>query len=164
MVYARNIQILMMSAAISLAACGDDKDPTGPDPGSTGAATVATVDVTPATSNLVSIGATVLLSAVAKDAGGTTISGKSFTWSSSDLTVATVSASGLATAVANGTATITASTNGVPGTALLSVAPLTSTIEVTPAIGELNLIGGTLQFSAVARDANSNDIVDKTFT
>lgn len=157
----RSIQILMMAAAISLAACGGDEDPTGP--GSNETATVTTVEIAPATANLVSIGATVALSPVAKDASGNAISGRSFSWSSSDTTVATVSTSGVATAVANGTATITAATDGVLGTAALSVAPVTATIEVTPAIGELNAIGGTLQFSAVAKDANGNVIAGKTF-
>lgn len=159
---AQRKQILALAVAVSLTACGGDKDPTGLD--SNEAATVATVVVTPATNNLVSIGATVQLSAVARDASGNTIPGKSFTWSSSAIAVATVSISGIATAVANGTASITATTDGVQGTASLSVAPVTSTIEVTPAIGELNSIGATLQFSAVAKDGNGNVIAGKTFT
>lgn len=44
-----------------------------------------------------------------------------FTWSSSDEGVATVSSAGLVTAVASGEATITATTSGTSGTALVTV-------------------------------------------
>jgi len=125
---------------------------------------VSSVDVTPASGNLTSVGATLQFSAVAKDANGNDVAGKTFTWSSSDQLVATVDAAGLATAVANGTATITATTDAVDGTAPLSIAPAVATIDVTPAIGELNQIGATLQFSATANDANGNAIPGKTFT
>lgn len=125
---------------------------------------VSSVAVTPASGNLTSVGATLQFSAVAKDANGNAVAGKSFTWASSDQLVATVDAAGLATAVANGTVTITATTDAVDGTAQLSIAPAVATIDVTPAIGELNQIGATLQFLAVAKDANGNDILGKTFT
>ena len=125
---------------------------------------VSSVDVTPASSNLTSVGATLQFSAVAKDANGNNVAGKTFTWSSSDQLVATVDAAGLATAVANGTATITETTDAVNGTAQLSVAPAVATIDVTPALGELNQIGATLLFSATAKDANGNAISGKTFT
>lgn len=125
---------------------------------------VSSVDVTPASGNLTSVGATLQFSGVARDANGNAVAGKTFTWASSDVLVATVDSVGLATAVANGTATITATSDAVNGTAQLSVAPAVATIDVTPTIGELNQIGATLPFSATARDANGNTIPGKTFT
>ncbi|MCX7132253.1 Ig-like domain-containing protein, partial [Aeromonas sp.] len=54
-------------------------------------------------------------------------------WSSSDATIATVSTTGLTTAIAPGTATITASVNGISSTASLVVTEATLTaIQVTP--------------------------------
>ncbi|MFQ6047702.1 MAG: PQQ-binding-like beta-propeller repeat protein, partial [Gemmatimonadales bacterium] len=53
--------------------------------------------------------------------GGSAISGKTFTWASSDESVATVSSSGLVTAVASGMATITATTDAVSGEATITV-------------------------------------------
>ena len=100
-------------------ACGG-KDTVGPGTGN-GTVTVASVVVTSSTATLESLGETVQLTASAKDASGNTISGKTFTWSSSDPSIATVSSSGLVTAVANGGATITATTNGVSGTAMVVV-------------------------------------------
>lgn len=125
---------------------------------------VSSVDVTPASGNLTSVGAMLQFSAAAKDTNGNAVAGKTFTWASSDVLVATVDAAGLATAVANGTAVITATTDAVNGTAQLSIAPAVATIDVTPTIGELNQIGATLSFSATAKDANGNAIPGKTFT
>ena len=82
----------------------------------------AAVAVTPPTAT-VTPGATQAFAADAVDASGTPAA-TTFTWSSSDPSVATVDASGTATAVAAGTATIRATAaNGVYGEAVLTVAP-----------------------------------------
>ena len=78
---------------------------------------VASVAVTPETSTLVSIGATVFLAASALDQGGNVIQGKTFNWSSADNGVATVATTGVVTATGNGSTTITASVDGRSGTA-----------------------------------------------
>ena len=78
--------------------------------------------VTPENPTLVSLGETVQLTASARDASGNTISGKTFTWSSSDVSIVTVNASGLVTAVANGTTSVKATTDGIPGSASATVA------------------------------------------
>lgn len=81
---------------------------------------VATIEVTPATSSVLA-GATVPLTAVAKEANGTVIGGKTFSWASQHQTVATVSASGMVTTLAPGNATITASVDGRSGQAAVEV-------------------------------------------
>ncbi|MCH7474514.1 MAG: Ig-like domain-containing protein [Gemmatimonadetes bacterium] len=53
---------------------------------------------------LTSLGDTVTLTAQASDASGNTVSGKPFTWTSSNAQVATVRNTGLVTAVASGPA------------------------------------------------------------
>ncbi len=113
--------------AVGIAACGGD-DVTNTN--GNGTTTVASVAVTPASPTLTSIGATVQLTASALDAGGNPISGKTFTWASADDNTATVSSSGLVTAVANGSVNVTATTDGRNGTATISVndSPLTSVI------------------------------------
>jgi uncharacterized protein YjdB len=122
------------------------------------------VTVTPDAATLESLGETVQLTATASDAEGNTIADKVFTWESSDESVATVSDSGLVTAVANGTATITATVDGVSGSATITVAQVAATVEVTPDTATLESIGETVQMTAVASDANGNTIADKTFT
>jgi len=66
-------------------------------------------------------GETVLLSAVARDASGGAIPGTTATWSVSNPAVATISAIGALTAIATGTVEVTATVNGVSGTAALTV-------------------------------------------
>jgi hypothetical protein len=116
--------------ALTLAACGD-QDAT--DPGQTLPAAVASVVVTPASATLVSLGETVQLTASALDVNGNTISGKTFTWSSSDEGIATVSSSVLVTAVANGSVTITATSDDVDGTAAVDVSQVAVQLGFTVA-------------------------------
>jgi uncharacterized protein YjdB len=82
------------------------------------------------------------------------------TWSSSDTLVATVNSSGLATAVAKGTATITATLGTIAGSTTLTVnSAILSSIFVTPA-NPIVPIGGNQQFTAtgIYSDGTSYDI------
>src|SRR5207248_1231589 len=81
---------------------------------------VASVDVAPATAS-VPVNGTVQLVATPKDGSGTPLAGRVVTWASSSTTIATVSASGLVTGKAAGTATITATSEGKSGTAAITV-------------------------------------------
>jgi hypothetical protein len=81
---------------------------------------VASVTVTPNPSS-VQVGATVQLTATLKDANGTTLTGRTVTWTTSAAAVATVSSSGLVNGVAAGLATITATSEGKSGTSALTV-------------------------------------------
>lgn len=84
-----------------------------------------TVTVTPGTANIFSAG-TQAFSALAVDGFGNSAP-TTFTWTSSDHAIATVDASGVATGVGGGTATITAtSANNVAGTATLTVTAVAS--------------------------------------
>lgn len=98
---------------------------------------VATVSISsPATT--IAPGATVQMTAVARNAGGSTVSGGTPTWSSSTQSVATVSSSGLVTAVANGTSTITATIDGKNGTRVITVATITPVPAATVDAGATN--------------------------
>lgn len=92
---------------------------------------VNTVEVSPLSATLTNVGATQQFTATARDAANTTMTGQTFTWSSSNTAVATVSNSGMATAAANGTTTITASTGGKQATAALTVSISTGPAPVT---------------------------------
>ena len=81
---------------------------------------VTTVEVTPSTATLV-VGVTQQLTAVTKDATGAVLSGRTVTWTTSDSTKATVSSTGLVTARAAGSATITASSEGKIGNTSVEV-------------------------------------------
>jgi uncharacterized protein YjdB len=85
---------------------------------------VASVTVT-STSAGVSVGSTIQLNAVLRDADGNVLTGRTVTWASSALGVATVSASGLVTALALGSAAMTATSEGQSGSAAVTVSGAT---------------------------------------
>src|SRR5207302_234077 len=131
--------------------------------GGTTPAPVATVSVSPATANVL-IGATVQLTATPKDANGTPLSGRVVTWASNNQAVATVSASGLVTAQAVGTATITATSEGKSGTAAITVTDVAvASVDVAPATASVP-VNGTVQLVATPKDASGNPLSGRTIT
>ncbi|HEX9704673.1 MAG TPA: Ig-like domain-containing protein [Gemmatimonadales bacterium] len=124
---------------------------------------VATVTVSPATANVPS-GSTVQLTAVARDAAGNTLTGRSFNWTSDNTNVATVNGSGRVTGVAAGTVTITATSEGVSGTASVTVTTVpVASVVVSPATASVST-GLTVQLTAVARDAVGNTLAGRPFS
>jgi alpha-tubulin suppressor-like RCC1 family protein len=105
--------------ALALAACGGE-GPTEYTPNP-----IASIEVTPGADTLTALGDAVEFQAVAKDADGNTISGVTFSWSSSDEGVATVDQQGMAESVANGEAEIRALAEEVTGAAQLTVSQAT---------------------------------------
>jgi uncharacterized protein YjdB len=100
---------------------------------------VTTVTVTPAAPSIV-VGAGVTLQATVKDAQGNVMTGQSISWSTNNAAAATVSSGGVATGVAAGSATITATCSGKTGS---------STVTVTAPSS-----GGTLLFEEDFEDTN----------
>lgn len=115
--------------------------------------TVATVKVDPDSGGLV-IGGTIQFVATAVDAAGNAMQAHTFSWASSSPAIATVSAQGVATAVAAGATAITAieSTTGKQGTARIVVSVPTTTIGVTGGVVQLPG-GGSISFPAGALGA-----------
>lgn len=81
-------------------------------------APVASVTITPASAT-VGLGGSLQLAATVKDAGGNTLTGRAVTWQSSNSLAVTVSGTGLVRGVGQGDATITATSEGVSGTAAI---------------------------------------------
>jgi uncharacterized protein YjdB len=93
---------------------------------------VTTVLVTPASTTIYA-GRAAQLSAITSDTTGTTVTGRVVTWSVNDARVATVSSVGLVTAIAAGSASVTATSEGRSGTAAITVlADLSSFAIVQP--------------------------------
>lgn len=114
------------------------------------APTISSIAVTPATPSITA-GSTQQFTATATYSNGTTGNVTSTaTWTSSKTSVATISSAGLATGVAAGSSTITASVSGVSGTAVLTVtAAAITSIAVTPNPASF-ASDATLQFTATA--------------
>src|SRR5438132_1696904 len=112
----------------------------------------------------VQAGQTVQLSGTPRDAGGTPLSGRTVTWSSSTTTVATVSNSGLVSGVTPGTATITATSEGKSGTSSVTVTNVpVATVDVTPPSASVQA-GQTVQLTGTPRDAGGNPLSGRTVT
>lgn len=113
---------------------------------------VASVAVVPASGALL-VGGTLQLTATPQSATGAALPGRTVTWLTSNASVATVSGTGLITAQAIGTATISAASEGRTGTAVVTVTivPVAS-VSVTPATATL-LAGGSVQLAASPRDS-----------
>jgi hypothetical protein len=125
---------------------------------------VATVSVATSaggsSASLASLGATVSLVATAFDSGGSAASGATFSWSSDATSVATVSSSGIVTAVTNGTAHVTAraTSNQVASPALtVTVQQVVASVAVLPATASIPRCT-MQQFSATPRDARGNTV------
>ena len=119
---------------------------------------VASVNVT-LTATSLNPGQTTQATATTRDASNNVLTGRVIAWTSNNPAVATVSGSGVVTAVAAGSAQITATSEGVIGSAGLSVAappPIAvASVSVTLTASPLNP-GQTTQATATTRDANNN--------
>jgi hypothetical protein len=97
-----------------------------------------TVSPTPVTLNL---NQTAQLLATPKDANGTAVAGKEFTWTSSNTSVATVSSLGLVTAKATGSATITATVLGDTPSGTASVTVNSATMSINAGNNQSTAVG-----------------------
>ncbi len=118
--------------------------------------------VVPDTAALTAIDQTVRLSADVRDQLGRPITAAAVAWSSSDTAVATVDTSGLVTAVANGSTTVTALSGEVSDSALVVVAQTATTVEITPTTHTLGT-GDTVRLIATASDDNGYVVDDAVF-
>lgn len=139
-----------------MAACSGDSS-TGPSPDDSA---VASVTVTPASVALM-VRDTTTLSASAKTSSGATVTGSPVTWASSDTTIATVSATGLVTAVRAGSVQITASAGGKSGKASATVNAIPVDQIVVPAVPEIT-VRGTHQLSAVLLGAKGDTLTGRS--
>lgn len=132
--------LLVLISAVSPLAIGCKNFFIGP--------TLTTVTVGPSTPSI-AVGKTQQMTATGTYDNGTTDTvTDSASWSTSDVTIATVSSTGLVTGVASGTATISATLDAVSGstTVNVEVANLTS-ISITPTSPSISS-GDTQQFTA----------------
>ena len=126
------------------------------------------ITLTPGSSRLDALGATVQLRAHALDADGEEVP-IVIQWDSSDPSIATVDATGLVTARRNGVATITASADRLSATAAVAVRQRVATFSVHPWDPpqeplRLNSLGETVQISVDPRDANGHLVPNAPIT
>jgi len=113
------LSVLLFS--LFLWSCGGDSTPTTPTPTPTPTPVATSITLSVTSLSFDSLGATSQLSATVKDQNGAMMASATVTWATSNAAVATVSVAGLVTSVADGTATITATSGSVSGTASVTV-------------------------------------------
>lgn len=144
---------LLSAALVAVISCGGDDGPSEPQ-------VPATINVSPSSAELSSLGETLQLNATVLDQNGQAIAGAAVSWATSDDAVATVNATGVVTAVQNGSATITATSGSATGAAALSVVQRPAQITVSPDAAMFESIGDTVRLTAQAADANGNAVPD----
>lgn len=147
---------LLVTLALFAANCGGDSSGTAPDP-NPDPPVATSIMINPASPSLTALGATVQLTAAVRDQFGNAMTGAAVQWSSSDPAVASVSASGLVTALAVGNVTVTASSGSATQNAALAVTQAVSSVVVTPPDAVI-APSETVQLEAQALDANGNPV------
>jgi uncharacterized protein YjdB len=108
---------------------------------------VASVTVSPSDVTLAQ-GATRQLTATVRDSTGATVSDRLVTWNTSSAAIATVSSTGEVRANGPGTATITATAEGVSGTARVTV---TAAAPIVPVPARVEIVSGNGQSAKKGR-------------
>lgn len=107
------------------------------------------------------VGQVTQLTADPLDDGGRLLANRPVTWTSSDVNIATVTESGLVTALSPGGTIITATAEGQSAFASITVAAIPiANVIVTPAVNDL-FVGQTTQLTAEARDASGAPLTDR---
>jgi len=126
-------------------------------------APVASISVALVATTL-SAGQTTQATATLRDAKGTILTGRTVVWSSASPEVATVSASGVVTAVSPGSASVIATSEGQTGAATVTVAaPAPAPVATVTLTGQTSLlVGQATQITAVLKDAAGNVLSGRT--
>ena len=124
---------------------------------------VASVTVTPATATGV-VGGTTTFTATLRDSANNILTGRAIAWTSGNTAFATVSAAGVATGVAAGSASIIATSEGKSGTAALTVinVPVAS-VTVSPSTATIT-VGATQQLAATTKDSAGTILTGRVVT
>ena len=124
---------------------------------------VVAVRLSPASRDL-TVGETAHFTAEALDARGAVLSGRPAAWSSSRPNVASVSGSGVVTALSPGSAVITATIEGKTSVAAITVSPApVASVAVSPSSATL-VVGQTIELEAQPRDASGQPLSGRPVT
>ncbi|HEY9461690.1 MAG TPA: Ig-like domain-containing protein [Vicinamibacterales bacterium] len=120
--------------------------------------TIKSVGVTLAAPTLI-IGRTTQATAIPKDSAGNALTGRQVAWSTSDGNIAAVSSAGVVTGLGVGTAAISATSEGMAGTASVTVLPpsLVASLSLTLNASTIE-VGGVAQGTVTAKDSSGDAV------
>src|SRR5215203_543277 len=125
---------------------------------------VATVRLSPAGDAQMLVSQTRQVTAETLDSEGGVLPDRSVTWSSNSATVASVSASGLITAVSPGGAVISAASEGKSAVVAVTVSSVpVATVTIAPGSSDV-VVSQTLQLTATAKDAAGAALTGRSTT
>jgi hypothetical protein len=146
-----------LALAAALVACGGEKTTAPP-------VTASSVSIAPDNPSL-SVGATIALTATARDAAGTVLTGRTVAWTTSQGEVATVNATtGVVTAVSPGVAIIRATIDQKFDQVLVTVVAPVASVQITARRVTVGASGGTSQLTATTRDASGATLIGRGVT
>ncbi len=157
----RNLILAVSGLALGVTACSTS---TSAPP--LGAPPVAALSVTLPSATLL-VGQSQLAAATPRDANGTPLSDRTISWRSSVPAIAGVDAAGTITAIAPGTTLISASAEGVSGSAGLTVVaqPPVPVSSVSVSLSASSVVAGqSARATAVIRDAAGNSLSGRVVT
>lgn len=126
---------------------------------------IARVAISPVSVRMVQ-GASMQLTATALNFNGHALPGRTVGWTSADASRATVTSSGLVTAIVPGVTTVVATGEGVSASAVVTitdVADSVATVSLSPTVGSLT-VGGTVQLVATLTDIAGRTLTGRTVT
>ena len=142
--------------ALGLASCSDATAPVVPTPN--------TLTVAVGGFSFAALGRTQQITVTVRDQGGAPMSGIALSWTTSAPSVATVSTTGLVTAVGNGAATITVAAGAASVPVGVTVQQAASTLVLSAAQTSFGALGDTLRLTATVQDADGSAIVGAPIT
>jgi hypothetical protein len=153
-VFSRWSLIACSGGVVALAACGGTTEPPAP----------AGITVTPSTLSFSARGAQKQLTAAVTDQHGNALQNATVTWSSNNTAVVTVSSSGLAASVGNGTTQIVATAGSVNTPVTVTVAQAAFTLQKTGGDNQSDTVGRQLPQALVVQltDSLGNPIPNAT--
>ena len=150
----RRARVLLLLVCAAVAGCGGSDDPMVPPDPPRDSPRAAAISISPSAASLTYVGETATFQATVTDQHGAAFSG-SVSWVSSAPQAFTVNANGVATAVANGSGTVTASVQGVSGSASVVVEQLPTALAVVSGDDQEGRPGRSLPLPLTVRAADA---------
>ena len=150
---------------LTLAGCGGSGSPTGPQSPTEPETPVATtVTLSSSAVALSALGESEQLIAAVSDQNGAAMGAAPVEWASSDSSLASVSSTGLVTAIASGTATITATSGSATESASVTVQQVPTSITLSASTFVLVEPGDTARVTASVSDAGGSEVASPDLT